>query len=71
MINFERDSKFFVDSWHNEQDNITVTLYRNNFNDDILTLSDGEYHQAVEDGFINPNRLLDSMVWYAEHQGLI
>ena len=61
-------SAFDVDLW-SERDRSQLTLYRNG--EEIFTFWDSDVHSLVEDGFINPNHLLESCVWYANHLGML
>lgn len=61
--------QYDVNVW-SERDRAQLTLLDKN-GKEIFTLWDSEVHSAVEDGFIDPNYLVESCVQYAVMRGLI
>lgn len=63
-----RLQEFDLDLW-SERDRCQLTLRKGE--EEIFTFRDGEVNQLIEDGFLHPNNLLETAIWYADHLGLL
>lgn len=59
---------FDVDYWEDDYHSQLTLLLGSKV---IFTLQGRELSDAVENGFIDPDRLLASAIWYAKHLTLI